>query len=71
MNATPTPRHVTCAHQGCVCVIPRDQALQRDRQYFCSEECAEGAGCDHNGCSCGIAVVPDATGPAPESAEEL
>ena len=44
-----------CAHPKCSCpVTDNDDAVKVGGKQYCSEDCAEGAGCDHEGCRCGV-----------------
>jgi hypothetical protein len=65
----PKPVNVKCGRERCTCILPQDQALLRDGQYFCSEACRDGGGCDHAGCACAAAAVAGSTEPAPRRAE--
>lgn len=47
---------VKCACPDCVCVVPPEQAVERNGQLYCAEACASGhasgSGCGHHGCGC-------------------
>ncbi len=46
---------LTCAHDGCQCRVADDETHAKDEQgqIYCSEDCLDGSGCDHQGCNCG------------------
>ena len=44
--------HGICAHEGCSCVVNKDSAIQHDSALYCSQGCADGVGCDCQGCNC-------------------
>lgn len=47
-----------CAHDTCQCsVAPGEQhANNAQDQAFCSEGCATGRGCNHEGCGCAAPI---------------
>jgi hypothetical protein len=52
-----------CAHKGCKCSVQSDAAAKSEGLLFCTERCADGRGCDHEGCNCGSFPAPE---PEPE-----
>lgn len=49
-------KKMTCAHDGCACELSEDCTVNRDGYCYCSEACADGAGCDHEACACASAT---------------
>lgn len=47
---------LTCAHEGCSCTFNRDKGIEVGDKVFCSQGCAEGAGCKHQDCECSKAA---------------
>jgi hypothetical protein len=45
-------RTLACSHPGCRCTLDSRYVFLRDRA-FCSGDCADGSGCDHEDCHCG------------------
>lgn len=41
-----------CDHDPCHCVPNSDGAVVREKSVYCSQGCADGKGCDHEGCAC-------------------
>lgn len=42
----------TCAHDGCGCASDQYGGVDKGDEWFCSQGCAEGSGCEHAGCRC-------------------
>jgi hypothetical protein len=42
-----------CAHPDCTCELGDDRIEYRGKSYCC-RECAQGSGCDHADCLCGV-----------------
>ena len=42
-----------CDHDPCHCVPDADSAVADGKSVYCSQGCADGTGCDHEGCNCG------------------
>ena len=61
-----TASSLRCAHARCKCSIDSALAVAHDAKTYCSERCADGRGCDHHGCNCG--VFPTEEAPKPDSA---
>ncbi len=40
-----------CAHVDCKCTLG-DDAIKRDKLYYCDEGCYLGEGCGHENCQC-------------------
>ena len=47
-----TSTQMKCACESCRCLVETASAVQKDGQYYCSDACANGEGCDHAGCGC-------------------
>lgn len=47
---TPDQPAKLCTHVGCVCEA---RQVNTHGDQYCSEACAEGIGCQHDGCECG------------------
>lgn len=41
-----------CAHDGCTCIVNKDNTVRHDGLLYCSQGCAEGSGCSCQGCYC-------------------
>jgi metallothionein len=45
-----------CACNSCLCIVSLTDAVMKDNQAYCSENCANGhpngEGCGHGGCGC-------------------
>ncbi|NWO08792.1 MAG: hypothetical protein HLX50_24740, partial [Alteromonadaceae bacterium] len=42
-----------CSSEGCTCRVADDENHVKSAEgIFCSEDCAEGKGCQHPGCNC-------------------
>lgn len=41
-----------CAHISCRCQIKPGEGVRRSGEIYCCHECADGDGCDHEGCQC-------------------
>ncbi|MGE0861462.1 MAG: metallothionein [Gammaproteobacteria bacterium] len=50
---------VACAHDTCQCsVAPHEQhGSHAQGQAYCSEGCANGRGCNHQGCGCAAPIA--------------
>lgn len=44
--------HTICTHEGCICVVDKDQGIQEGDQYYCCQGCADGVGCNNDHCNC-------------------
>jgi hypothetical protein len=42
----------TCSHPGCDCTLEACSVSRGDRSWCCAD-CADGTGCEHEGCTCG------------------
>ncbi len=42
----------TCAHNQCDCRSDQFGGIEKGDNWFCSQGCAEGSGCDHASCHC-------------------
>lgn len=42
----------TCAHNNCRCDASGDSSVTRGDKEYCSNECADGVGCNHPDCAC-------------------
>ena len=47
-----TNQNQACAHQGCSCRSDQFGGIEKGENWFCSQGCAEGSGCDHASCHC-------------------
>ncbi|HZD52521.1 MAG TPA: hypothetical protein VE175_05700 [Woeseiaceae bacterium] len=56
-----------CSHPGCTCELESRSVSIGDRSY-CSGDCAEGIGCDHEACACGRATKEPGVGALIEDA---
>lgn len=46
-----------CAHDDCSCkVADEENHVKTAAGIFCCQECSEGKGCNHPGCSCGSKI---------------
>jgi hypothetical protein len=50
---------IACAHKDCKCRFGQDSAVQSQGKMFCTQRCADGRGCDHEGCNCGDFPAPE------------
>ena len=50
---------IVCAHKSCDCRFDRGTAIESEGKLYCTERCAEGRGCDHEGCNCGSFPAPE------------
>ncbi len=50
-EATPGPVG-TCAHLPCSCAITARDAYRQGGELYCSQGCAQAAGCHHENCHC-------------------
>ena len=48
-----TPGQTKCAHDRCQCQVLADKAVTKDGRLYCSQDCADGKGCNHQNCACG------------------
>ncbi len=51
--AAPTSQGTKCAHASCQCQIAAGTGVQKDGKQYCSHDCANGQGCNHQNCHCG------------------
>lgn len=42
----------TCAFDGCGCTSDQYGGVDKGENWFCSQGCSEGSGCDHADCHC-------------------
>jgi hypothetical protein len=49
-----------CAHAQCKCSNDSELAVTYEGKTYCSERCADGRGCDHHDCNCGVFPTEEA-----------
>lgn len=41
-----------CAHPPCQCLVSIAAAVVSGGRFYCMASCAQGQGCEHEGCAC-------------------
>lgn len=50
---------IVCAEKSCKCRFDRASAIEFEGMLYCTQRCADGRGCDHEGCNCGSFPAPE------------
>lgn len=58
-----TSSNQNCAHGGCKCLNDPALEVTHEGKTYCSERCADGRGCDHHDCNCGVFPTEEAQRP--------